>query len=558
MRCQEDYPYYDERTEDMADRDMVLPCGSSITTGGDSGAVLGFSDMSGFTMKACSHVILDTCSRSRSKLSLLAGNILVNLKQMVTKGTLDVTMNQAVAGTKGTIYVAEETGQQSILKVIEGQMWFTSLASGQTVDVFAGQMVSADANGMSPVIDFDVQAELAIWPAVETAESIIPEPVTQQSWVDRNLPAFLNPPHLAIGIIVLLAGLAGFVISGGLLIARITRANAAAAAGSTTSPLAAVVLTLILVSTCLTSLCGASGLYLNLRAPRKEAAVPPMDLTITAMGQTGTAIARELAVSSPTPPAEPSMPETATPQIVETPQPVYTATLEPVYTTTLEPVILPPAPPTIPATQQLPLTGDQRITDHAFVDDFSSEALGWPVKDDGITVQKYFNEYYSFQHMGKDSYAAAFLPISFNPSEILFDVEGPPGNQNGTFGVFCQLQDSTNYYYVEIDMGLRTYVIGQSLQGVTIPLTELTARGHNWQPAPSLHEDPTDYNHISVGCYPGSVALSINGAFVNEVYPETPFTSKGKTTLFVFTYDFAGDEGYTVLFDNVEAYDPVQ
>jgi len=26
----------------------------------------------------------------------------------------------------------------------------------------------------------------------------------------------------------------------------------------------------------------------------------------------------------------------------------------------------------------------------------------------------------------------------------------------------------------------------------------------------------------------------------------------------VFTYDFAGEEGYTVLFDNVEAYDPVQ
>jgi len=268
------------------------------------------------------------------------------------------------------------------------------------------------------------------------------------------------------------------------------------------------------------------------------------------MRQTGTAIARELAAGSPTQPADIPLPETAIPQVVETPEPISTATLEP--------VILPPAPPTSPPDQQLPLTGDQRITDHAFVDDFSSEALGWPVKDDGVTIQKYFNEYYSFQHKGKDSYAAAFLPISFNPSEILFDVEGPPGNQNGTFGIFCQLQDSTNYYYVEIDMGLRTYVIGQSLQGVTIPLTELNARGHNWQPAPSLHEDPTDYNHISIGCYPGSVSLSINGAFVNEVYPETPFTNRGRTALFVFTYDIAGDEGYTVLFDNVEAYDPVQ
>ena len=51
---------------------------------------------------------------------------------------------------------------------------------------------------------------------------------------------------------------------------------------------------------------------------------------------------------------------------------------------------------------------------------------------------------------------------------------------------------------------------------------------------------------------------AINCAFVNEVYPETPFTSKGTTALFVFTYDFAGEEGYTVLFDNVEAFDPVQ
>ena len=56
-----------------------------------------------------------------------------------------------------------------------------------------------------------------------------------------------------------------------------------------------------------------------------------------------------------------------------------------------------PSPAPAPTDSGLTLTGEQRLDDHSFYDDFSSDALGWPVFDDGKTIIRYENEAYRLQ-----------------------------------------------------------------------------------------------------------------------------------------------------------------
>lgn len=144
--------------------DMVLDVGNHINTESDSCAVIGFGDMTTFVMNSFTRVILMAPPEKQSKLSLLTGKLLVNLKKMWKDGSMDVTMNQAVAGIKGTNLVLEETGDESTIKVLEGNVEFTSLATGETVMVGAGETVSATAEGLSEKGTFDVEAESALWP----------------------------------------------------------------------------------------------------------------------------------------------------------------------------------------------------------------------------------------------------------------------------------------------------------------------------------------------------------------------------------------------------------
>jgi hypothetical protein len=136
------------------------------------------------------------------------------------------------------------------------------------------------------------------------------------------------------------------------------------------------------------------------------------------------------------------------------PEPVNTVpveVLEPTVATA--PVIKPTfvestaVEPTMPS---MSLTGEQRLDDHSLFDDFSSDALGWPIFDDGKTIIKYENETYSFQIKEPDYEAWAYIPVDFIPYEIWFDVQGLAGQQDGTFGVFCQEQNNDNFYYIEL------------------------------------------------------------------------------------------------------------
>ncbi len=66
-------------------------------------------------------------------------------------GSMQIGMSQAVAGIKGTVFVVEETGTTSTLKVLEGNVTLQSKVSGKQAQVSAGQMISASASGLEAV-----------------------------------------------------------------------------------------------------------------------------------------------------------------------------------------------------------------------------------------------------------------------------------------------------------------------------------------------------------------------------------------------------------------------
>ncbi len=141
----------------------VIEICDHITTEDDSSAVIGFADWTTYHMKESSHIKIDSPPARQSKLSLVAGKILTNVRRMVKNGTMEVTMNQAVAGVKGTIFICEDDGTTSTVKVLHGTVEFTSLATGDVEMISAGETMSATIDGLSDKTAFDIQEELEQW-----------------------------------------------------------------------------------------------------------------------------------------------------------------------------------------------------------------------------------------------------------------------------------------------------------------------------------------------------------------------------------------------------------
>jgi hypothetical protein len=79
--------------------------GMLIITGPRSGLILSFPDLSTFVVGPETTLVFKKVEkRKETKLELVASNIWVNVKKMLKDGTMEVTMNQAVAGIKGTIF----------------------------------------------------------------------------------------------------------------------------------------------------------------------------------------------------------------------------------------------------------------------------------------------------------------------------------------------------------------------------------------------------------------------------------------------------------------------
>ena len=157
------YPESDSEDSRIAEMDDVLKVGEVVHTYEESCAVISFADMSVFVLGPESRVVFDTPPERKSKLRLIGGKIWANIKRMVKDGSMDITMNQAVAGIKGTTFILEDDGATSRVKVVEGTVEVTAKADGTKALVSTGETVRADASGLSEKERFDAQAENENW-----------------------------------------------------------------------------------------------------------------------------------------------------------------------------------------------------------------------------------------------------------------------------------------------------------------------------------------------------------------------------------------------------------
>ncbi|MDQ8154503.1 MAG: FecR domain-containing protein [Gemmatimonadota bacterium] len=146
--------------------DTELCTEDHIKTDDESTAILSLADMSTFILRPQSEVIVVTPPEKMSKVALAAGNIWTNVRKMMKDGTMEIDLNQAVTGIKGTTLALSTSPLASTVQVFEGTVEFRSKATGATVLVHAGESITATARGFSPVTRFDIARETAAWNAL--------------------------------------------------------------------------------------------------------------------------------------------------------------------------------------------------------------------------------------------------------------------------------------------------------------------------------------------------------------------------------------------------------
>ncbi len=159
-------PGSNPQAKSIAKMDTVISFGDHIYTEEDSSAILVWVDKSSWVMKAESHIVIDSAGASK----VTRGSILANVKKILETGSMDIEMNQAVLGIKGTTFICEQNDDgTSVVKVIEGSVQVTEKTYGAKVTLSDGQTVTAGADGFAgPVKTFDAAADTTAWEAVRT------------------------------------------------------------------------------------------------------------------------------------------------------------------------------------------------------------------------------------------------------------------------------------------------------------------------------------------------------------------------------------------------------
>ncbi|MDD3146411.1 MAG: FecR family protein [Candidatus Riflebacteria bacterium] len=153
----------DDDAYEFAELDMPLYVNDRIRTKEESGAILSMADMSTFVVKPESIVVLNTTSGKENKIELLAGNIWVNVKKMVSDGTMEVEMSQAVAGIKGTNITCSTRSGEDRIQVLRGHAEVLIKESKETVEVQEGEELIVKSGGKTEKVEIDVQNEQKKW-----------------------------------------------------------------------------------------------------------------------------------------------------------------------------------------------------------------------------------------------------------------------------------------------------------------------------------------------------------------------------------------------------------
>lgn len=184
---------------------MELHHNDRVKTLTRSGCIISFADMTTYVMKEDTTIVLDIANEKVSKLGLLGGTIWTNFKNLVKDGSMEVEMSQAIAGARGTTFICEEKDGVSTVKVFEGTVEVTAKATGKSVMVSSGEMLSTDSAGKGTLTMFDTEAELAGWDSHAqqvTAEAMEKAALTQND--GAKFPILL----VIVVALLLIAGIA--------------------------------------------------------------------------------------------------------------------------------------------------------------------------------------------------------------------------------------------------------------------------------------------------------------------------------------------------------------
>lgn len=147
----------DDDGYERAGYETILHYCDQIKTEEDSEATLGLVNKTSYVIKENSCFILPPYEGEVSGIKMVMGTIWVNMKKMMKNGEINIDGTQAVAGIRGTIVAAEETGKETRFWLLAGKVDVTSKATGKKVVLEAGQMTTTGTDGQTKVQKFNIE-----------------------------------------------------------------------------------------------------------------------------------------------------------------------------------------------------------------------------------------------------------------------------------------------------------------------------------------------------------------------------------------------------------------
>lgn len=145
---------------EFAEIDTIIYENDRIRTKEESGAILSLEDMSTFVLKPESILIIRAEEENTTKMEMLAGRIIGNIKKMAEGKSMDFEMSQCVAGIKGTAIQLTQSkdGFVNRVDVIRGEAVVTAKASRIAHQVMAGESITIDNKGEAVKSNIDADA----------------------------------------------------------------------------------------------------------------------------------------------------------------------------------------------------------------------------------------------------------------------------------------------------------------------------------------------------------------------------------------------------------------
>lgn len=147
----------DDDEYEFADIDAVLYECYRIRTKEDSGAILGLEDMSTYTMKEESIVVIRTEEDKTTRFELIVGTLWGNVKKMIRGESVKCEMSQCVSGISGTIVAWEEKNGVSSVYLFAGKVDVTSKKTKKKQVLQPGQTSSVGKDGKIVVKKFNIE-----------------------------------------------------------------------------------------------------------------------------------------------------------------------------------------------------------------------------------------------------------------------------------------------------------------------------------------------------------------------------------------------------------------